>query len=190
MRVSSLLVGMFVFAVAAVWVVAGHVGMGAATTDSAKLTTDLQTRAKQYLDFRKKVAGSAPRPTGTPSKITASQGTLANKIRVARAGVKQGAIFTPEIADFIRHQIASTLAGADGEKIRLSLAHAEPVNLTLQVNESYPENVPLQSTPPSLLLNLPQLPSGLEYRLVGREMVLRDTDANIIVDYVPNALPE
>jgi hypothetical protein len=79
--------------------------------------------------------------------------------------------------------------GPHGNKIRASLLHAEPVKMELQVNQSYPENVPLQSTPPSLLLNLPQLPDGLEYRLVGRELVLRDSEANIVVDYVPNALP-
>jgi len=64
------------------------------------------------------------------------------------------------------------------------------VKMELQINQSYPEDVPLQSTPPTLLLNLPQLPDGLEYRLLDRELVLRDTQANIIVDYVPNALPE
>jgi len=48
----------------------------------------------------------------------------------------------------------------------------------------------LQSMPPNLLLNLPGLPDGLEYRLLDRELVLRDREANIIVDYVPNAFPE
>jgi len=61
--------------------------------------------------------------------------------------------------------------------------------MDLQINQSYPENLPFQSTPPTLLLNLPELPKGLEYRILGRELVLRDSDANIIVDYVPNALP-
>jgi hypothetical protein len=161
----------------------------ASSKASAKLAADLQSRAKQYLDFRKKVAGSAPRPTATPAKITSAQQELANKIRVARAGAQQGEIFTPEIAEYVRHQIASSLAGHDGGKVRVSMQHAEPVNITLQINQGYPDNVPLQSTPPSLLLRLPELPAGLEYRLVGRELVLRDVDANIVVDYVANALP-
>ena len=70
------------------------------------------------------------------------------------------------------------------------MRHGEPAKIELQVNQSYPENIPLQSTPPSLLLNLPELPKGLEYRILGRELVLRDSDANIVVDYVPNALPD
>jgi hypothetical protein len=70
------------------------------------------------------------------------------------------------------------------------LRHGEPTEMELQINQSYPEKVPLQSTPPTLLLNLPELPKGLEYRILGRELVLRDSDANIVVDYIPNALPE
>jgi hypothetical protein len=156
---------------------------------SEKLAADLQARAKQYLDFRKRVAGNAPRSTNAPAKITSAQHELADKVRVARAGAKQGEIFTPEISQYVRRQIALRLDGGDGERIRSSLRHAEPVKITLQINESYPDNIPLQSTPPSLLQSLPELPTGLEYRLAGRELVIRDVDANIVVDYVANALP-
>src|SRR5437773_4228682 len=171
------------------------VGFGAAQTSShtstkaAKVAADLQSRAKRYLEFRKRVAGNSPSSTATPAKITSAQSELANKIRIARAGAKQGEIFTPEIAQYIRKQIASCLRGPQGDRIRASLRHAEPVNITLQINQSYPEKLPLQSTPPSLLLSLPQLPAGLEYRVVGRELVIRDVDANIVVDHVANALP-
>jgi len=46
--------------------------------------------------------------------------------------------------------------------------------------------LPLQSMPPSLLLNLPRLPKELEYRFVGRELVLREIPANLIVDAIPD----
>ena len=164
-------------------------GQSSTASSPEQIAADLQGRAKQYLDFRKKVAGSAPKSNSTPSKITSAQNDLASKIRVARAGAKQGEIFTPEIAQYVRRQIASRLSGRDGKRIRASLRHAEPENITLQINQSYPDNVPLQSTPPSLLISLPQLPTGLEYRLVGKELVIRDVDANIVVDYVANALP-
>ena len=71
-----------------------------------------------------------------------------------------------------------------------SLHHAEPViDVKVQVNAVYPENVPLQSTPPSILINLPKLPPELDYRIVGHNLVLRDVGANIIVDYIPGAIP-
>jgi hypothetical protein len=160
------------------------------TPEDNKVSSDFEARAKQYLDLRKKVAGKAPKPNDSPAAIVSSQRELGNKVRVARAGAKQGEIFTPEIAEYFRRQIAATLAGPHGNEIRASLHHAEPVKMELQVNESYPEDVPLQSTPPTLLLNLPQLPDALEYRILGRELVLRDREANIVVDYVPNALPD
>ena len=164
-------------------------GQSSTAATPERIAADLQGRAKQYLDFRKQVAGSTPKSNSTPSKITSAQNDLANKIRVARAGATQGEIFTPEITQYVRRQIASRLSGPDGKRIRASLRHAEPVNITLQINQSYPDNVPLQSTPPSLLISLPQLPTGLEYRLVGKELVIRDVDANIVVDYMANALP-
>ena len=162
----------------------------AAGAADAKLAADFEGRVKQYLQMRNKVAGHPLKPTDVPQEILGHQRDLADKVRVARAGAKQGEIFAPEIAGYFRRQIAASFAGPHGKQIRASLQHAEPVKMELQINQSYPEDVPLQSTPPTLLLNLPQLPDGLEYRLLDRELVLRDTQANIIVDYVPNALPE
>ena len=63
------------------------------------------------------------------------------------------------------------------------------MQLQLRVNDSYPSKVPLQSTPPTLLMNLPKLPEELEYRLVGRSLVLRCAKGNLIVDFIPNVMP-
>ena len=90
----------------------------------------------------------------------------------------------------MRRQISATLSGPEGAKVRASLRHAEPLRgLKLRVNEVYPEGVPLQSTPPTLLLNLPPLPKDLEYRIVGRTLVLHDTVPNLVVDFIPDAIP-
>jgi hypothetical protein len=37
-------------------------------------------------------------------------------------------------------------------------------------------------------MNLPKLPPELEYRIIGKNLIIRDVDANIIVDFVPNAI--
>ena len=60
--------------------------------------------------------------------------------------------------------------------------------LRARVNDPYPHHVPLQSMPPSLLQSLPKLPKELDYRVVGRDSVLRDTEANLIVDFIPDAI--
>jgi hypothetical protein len=160
----------------------------AGTPDSA-IVNEFEAKVKQYLDFRQQQVGSPQRAAGNTAEIVNKQQEMGNKIRVARAGAKQGEIFTPRTAEYFRLQIAASFSGPHGREIRASLAHSEPVKLQLHINQPYPANQPLQSTPPTLLLNLPELPDGLEYRLLNRELVLRDTEGNVIVDYVPNALP-
>ncbi len=153
---------------------------------------DFENRVADYVKLHKKVQAEAPAPKRTDSaaKIKEAQVTAAPKIRTARPEAKQGDIFTPEISELFRRLIATPLKGPDGPQIRASLRHAEPVDgIHLRVNAPYPEGVPLQSTPPSLLLNLPQLPPELEYRIVGRALVLRDVGANVIVDFIPGAIP-
>ena len=133
--------------------------------------------------------GLAPqKPSDSPDAIAARSQKLAARIRARRAAAKPGAIFTPTVrAEFLR-LIAITMHGKDAAQIRESLANAEPVNLALHVNDAYPTNVPLQSTPPSLLANLPQLPKEIEYRVVGKALVLRDVEANIVIDFIPDAM--
>jgi hypothetical protein len=162
----------------------------AASQEHAQTVNDFQARVAKYLDLRKKEAGSAPRPTNSPEKLADTQQNLAEKVKALRRDAKQGDIFTPEIAAYFRHQIAATLTGRHGHKIRASLRHADPVPaLALHVNQVYPQGIPLQSTPPTLLLNLPPLPKELEYRIVGRNLVLHDIVPNVIVDFVPDAIP-
>jgi hypothetical protein len=43
---------------------------------------------------------------------------------------------------------------------------------------------------PSVLLDrLPALPEEVQYRFIGRDLVLVDVDANLVVDILPDALP-
>jgi len=164
--------------------------LAAPSTQNDRLVRDFKARITRYLDLRKNEAGSAPGRTNSPDKLAHSQEDLAVDVQSLRSDAKQGDIFTPEISDYFRRQIASTLRGPEGTKIRVSLRNAEPVRLTLRVNEVYPQEIPLQSTPPTLLSNLPELPKELEYRIVGRTLVLLDIVPNIVVDFLPHALPE
>ena len=45
------------------------------------------------------------------------------------------------------------------------------------------------TVPAASLLVLPPLPDTLDYRFVGRDLVLRDAEANLIVDYIVGAVP-
>jgi len=47
----------------------------------------------------------------------------------------------------------------------------------------------LSEMPATLLAKLPQLPKDVRYRFVGRNMLLVDRESNVIIDYMPDALP-
>ena len=151
---------------------------------------DFKKRVAEYVKVHKQVASDMGRlkPTTAPEKIVKHEDTLAEKIRAARADAKQGDIFTPTIEAEFHRLIAITMAGPREARIKKSLKSAEPVQLRLKVNDDYPKSIPLQSTPSTLLLNLPELPKEVEYRIVGRSLILRDVDADIVVDLIPNAI--
>jgi len=153
---------------------------------------DFAKRVDEYVKLRKLAqAGlSAPKSGSSAAAVKQYQASLAQNIRAARTQPKPGDVFSPAIAQLFRKLIATPFHSGDGGKIRASLRHAEPVrDLKLDINGEYPLVAALQSTPPTLLSDLPKLPAELEYRIVGRELVLLDSSANLIVDLLPDALP-
>jgi hypothetical protein len=156
---------------------------------------DFEARVKAYVKLQKQEEAGLPalKPADSTVRIALHEHKLADRIRRVRYGVPQGNIFTPEIAAEFRRLIALAMQGKNAGQVDQSLQHAEPTKHEkhgLRINEAYPvPGVPLQSTPPTLLLNLPALPPELDYRVVGHNLVLRDAKANLIVDFVPNAVP-
>jgi len=164
----------------------------AVNQDSLKIV-EFENRIDAYMKLRQQVVSSKVRkqkPTDSPEEIAEHQHQLAHELREARWDARQGDLFTPEVSTLFRKWIAAYFAGPDGRQIKASLRRAEPVPaVRLQVSARYPKDLPLQSTPPTILEKLPQLPKGLEYRIVGRDLVLLDVEANMIVDYLPRAFP-
>jgi hypothetical protein len=64
-----------------------------------------------------------------------------------------------------------------------------PTRTAPRVNANYPETAALATVPPLILQRLQRLPDGVEYRFMGRNLILRDTRANLIVDVLPEAVP-
>jgi hypothetical protein len=126
--------------------------------------------------------------TGSSAEIVNHQNSLAAHIRARRQGAAQGNIFSPEISQEFQRLAGKITQGAAASRVKKSLRRAEPVNLRLKVNDSYPAKVPLQSVPPTLLENLPKLPPELDYSVVGHALALRDVGANLIVDFLPDVI--
>ena len=178
---------------AALLVVSGIIGLYAADEIPRHngVIDDFQNRVEAYAALHRAAQGQLPalKQTSSAADILKSQHLLAAKIREKRSGVAQGSIFSPEISREF-HRLAGTAThGPAAGRVQKSLQRAEPVRLALRVNETYPQHVPLQSVPPTLLQNLPALPPELEYRVVGHALVLRDMGANLIVDFIPDLIP-
>jgi len=154
------------------------------------IIAEFQKRVSDYVELRKSAVAQLPalKATTSPAKILEYQHTLAAKIVAARPHATRGNIFTPTISMEFRRLIQTTMDGPDARRIRASLRRGEPVKVSIQVNHPYPETVPVETSPPSLLLNLPKLPAELEYRVVGQGLVLHDVDSNLVVDFIPGVI--
>lgn len=158
----------------------------------AQTLADFNARVKTYLALRDKADNNAPKlqETKDAAKIKAAQQSLAAVIRQARAGARQGDIFAPAIEKKFRALLRPETKGPEGEKTKKIILDEKPA-VALVVNADYPATEPLATVPPTVLKALPPLPEGkgLEYRFVRKHMILLDTRANLIVDYLLNAIP-
>ncbi|MGE3491075.1 MAG: hypothetical protein AB7N29_13800 [Vicinamibacterales bacterium] len=166
------------------------------TTTVAKdpaVLAEFDQRVKVYTDLRDGLHKGAAKMNETtkPEEIAAARQTLAAKLTAARASAKPGDIFSPAVQAHIRAILAPELKGVKGQNTRGSIwdEGPGPEAFKLKVNSEYPKQYPLGSVPPAILEALPKLPEGLEYRFVYRQLLIRDTQANLIIDFMPAALP-
>jgi hypothetical protein len=175
----------------AVFVTPGSASQKAPVNPDAKLLQEFQQRIANYQKLQKQAGGGEPalKQTDSPGEIEAARNGLAERIRAARPHAQQGEIFTPPIADRFRALLGPGVEGPAADATKKALKDDAPETVPLKVNARYPENQALPTAPPELLMRLPKLPEGLEYRVIGRTLILRDTKANLIVDFIPRALP-
>lgn len=153
---------------------------------------EFQSGIDKYESARKAAQANLPelKPTHEVGRINAEKRSLADAIRAARKGAKQGDVFTPAASEFFRRTVSSEMKGRSGKPARGAIKEdTSKLAVKVEVNGNYPSGQPLSMVPPSLLLRLPKLPKGLDYRFVGRALILRDSDADLIVDYLPDVVP-
>ena len=175
-------------------------GGGQETNPDAAYVTEFDSRVEQYVKLHRELKAKLPplpQQTGAEA-IAAHQDGLARALRETRAGVKQGEIITPRVAAVFRRILWPELKGPGSASAVKTVKEGNPEldpedkkkPIPMVVNSSYPKDAPLSTMPPSLLLKLPRLPDDvLEYRFVGRDLVVRDVVANVIVDYLLEAMP-
>jgi len=149
-------------------------------------------RIDDYMKMRKTVVDSVGEldPTKSQAEITTRATQLATGIMAARAQAKPGDIFTPEFSALMATLIKQEYSRRpDSVQETREDQQDELPDFVPKVNMLYPTTYPLATFPATLLPLLPKLPEQLEYRVVQHYLVLRDIEANVIVDVMPNAVP-
>jgi hypothetical protein len=149
---------------------------------------------KKHVDAYMKVHNEAEekvpnlKRTDDPAEIASREKALAQMIMTLRAGAQPGEVFAKEYQPYFIQIVQDDFAKRSAAD-RRALVQELPKNLKLDVNTVYPTTLPLATFPAALLRKLPDLPPELEYRIVGRSLILRDVKANLIVDILRDVVP-
>jgi hypothetical protein len=153
---------------------------------SSDIATDFRTRVWSYFKLRIELEKGLPAPTVTDNgaEIRRRERALAKRISLARAQAKQGDLFTPTISTEFRNALLLEMNAYTWA----SIMDDNPGEFSAHINGIYPEGKPVSSVPPNILAALPRLPDDIEYRFLGRHLILLDTRARVILDLIPYAI--
>ena len=155
----------------------------------ARVLGDFKTRVEKYDQLRKKADDSAPplKETNDPAKIKDAQHGLAERIGAARAGVKQGDIFTPEIAAVFRRLLRPEAEAAHDQRgDQGRQAGGRVVQGQRPVSGQAAGRRRCRRT---CSRRCPRCRRTSSTASSSKHLILRDARANLIIDYMPNAIP-
>lgn len=153
---------------------------------------DFANRLEAYTTLRERLTDSIGDldPTKSQAEIAARAVALGNAIIAARPQAKQGDIFSTEVSAFLATLIRQEYSRRSEPVLETREDQQDELpNFEPQVNQIYPTTYPLATFPPALLPLLPPLPEEIEYRIVQNYLILRDVEANVILDFMPGAVP-
>jgi hypothetical protein len=147
---------------------------------------DFNTRVWAYFDLRGTLEKGLISLTITddPAKIEKAESDLAGRLRVARPGARAGEFFTPPI----ERQFKKALIVEMSASTWASIMDGNPGEFPYEINATYKRSKSVSTVPPNILALLPTLPDDIQYRFVGRDLILHDTRANVIIDRIPYAI--
>lgn len=150
------------------------------------IVADFSARVWSYSELRRKLEEGLPPLTVTddPAEIRKAVHARAKRIRAARASAREGEIFTPTISVEFRKVLLLEM----NANTWAAIMDDNPGEFSNQINGTYPDEKPLSTVPPSFLAALPSLPDDIQYRFLGRHLILLDTRANVILDRIPYAI--
>ncbi len=113
---------------------------------------------------------------------------LRESLVAARPLARPGVFFTPAVAELLKRRIDDALLYGVGSSA-MPLYEPLPGDPAPTVNQPFPSVLGSVQWP-ALVRALPAVPRELDYAFWGRDLVLVDVDANLVIDILPEALPE
>lgn len=147
---------------------------------------DFNTRVLAYFVLRGSLEKGliALTMTDDPAKIERAETDLARRIRLARPDAKQGEFFTPAIEREFKKALIIQMSA----KTWATIMDGNPGDFPQAVNDTYTDGKSVSTVPANILALLPTLPKDIQYRFVGRHLILHDTRANVVIDRIPFAI--
>lgn len=150
--------------------------------------TDFTVRVDAYAELRRGLQERLPEVTGTNDvrEIRRERRSLAHAIRGARVGAIRGEFFTPATSA----QLHLVLERVLDTRMCASIMEDNPGagGFPRAIDGTYPDGKTFSTMPGLLLARLPGLPDDIQFRFVGRDLILYDVRANTIIDRMPDAI--
>lgn len=118
-------------------------------------------------------------------------GGMALAMRAARPQAREGDFFTPDMAELLRQDVKAALRarGIDPKALAEKMVPEERRDLRAPTVNARFEWGLANLMPPCVLRALPELPSELQYQIVGPDLILIDVHADLAVDILRGLLP-
>ena len=146
---------------------------------------------ERYLALHRRLHEELPSlaPGSSAAELSNVPEGLARAIERARPNARQGDFFSARPARVIKHRVDVVLHDPAMIAVLANIDDEPPSIGTPKIYLRFPASNQMARMPANLLATLPALPPELEYRIVGHYLVLRDTRASIIVDYIAQVVP-
>lgn len=147
-------------------------------------------RINEYVAFHHNVEKMVPplRETSTPEEISTRETALGAALIKQRPNAREGDFLIEQFQPFLKQIIKEDFAKRSALD-RKALIVELPKGVDVTVNMVYPTTLPLATFPGKLLAALPELPKEVEYRILGRHLLLRDTTGNVVIDLLRDVFP-
>ena len=145
----------------------------------------------KYMALRQTLRGEASGPVKNSSstELNDASDVLAGSIQRARRDARVGSIVNKSVAVLIKRRIAEAVRTEHLVPALADIDDEGTAGPSPKLHLRLPVTAQMATMPPALLNVLPPLPKELEYRILGRYLVIRDVDASLIIDYIPMAVP-